>query len=179
MEVTGNTWSAPPTDWSANGLVGEVYSGYLEPGDVAPFVVADAQAWIYRGTHLHDGSVLPGVIRSDIDHVSQFEGMPAHLQVLGHSPVSLSLVYTNQGTWGNDTYSDFTYYTDPRTKSGVIDTGNNNWINAMDSCPPTGGCAAGELQRITGNILWLFGQGPAGRRVPSVDNQSSIRPTGS
>ena len=178
MQITGNTWSSPPTDWPGDPLVGESYSGYLLPGTTpAPFVVADASSWIYRGTHLHDGSVLPGVIASDIDHVTQFE--PADLMVLGHSPIPLSEVYTNQGTWGSDTFSDMTYYTAPRGGAGVIDTGNNNWINAMGTCPSHGGCASGELQKITGNILWLFGQGPAGRRIPSRSNLASVRPAGS
>lgn len=180
MEVTGNTWSSPPTDWSAEPFVGEVYSGYLEPGLSAPFVVADAHSWVYAGTGLHDGSVLPRVIASDIDHVDEYPGMPTNLTVLGHSPIPLSKAYTNQGTWGADTYSDMTYYTDPRSEAGIVDTGNNNWINAMGySCPRTGLCASSELQKITGNLLWLFGQGPAGRTHPSRSNLGVIRPLGS
>jgi hypothetical protein len=180
MQITGNTWSSPPSSWPGDPLVGETYSGYLLAGTApAPFVVADARSWIYRGTHLHDGSVLPSVIASDIDHVAQFQGVPADLMVLGHSPIPLSEVYTNQGTWGASTYSDMTYYTDPHSGAGVIDTGNNNWINAMTACPSHGGCAAGELQLITGNILRLFGLGPAGRRMPSRSNLSSVRPAGS
>ena len=63
MQVTGNTWSSPPTNWSETGLVGEVYSGYLNPGSTAPFVVADANAWIFKGTGLHRGSQIPDVAR--------------------------------------------------------------------------------------------------------------------
>ena len=72
-----------------------------------------------------------------------------------------------------------TYYTDPNTGSGVIDTGNNNWINAMGTCPRHGACAATVLQKITGNLLWLFGQGPAAHLAPSRSNLGSIRPAGS
>jgi hypothetical protein len=180
MQVTGNTWSSPPSSWSANPVVGEGYSGYLFPGLSAAFVVADAASWVFAGTGLHDGSVLPRVIASDIDHVDQYPGMPTDLTVLGHSPIPLAKAYTNQGTWGSVTYSDMTYYTDPETHAGVIDTGNNNWINAMGySCPRAGPCTALELQRITGNILRLFGQGPAGLRRPSRSNLGSIRPAGS
>jgi hypothetical protein len=180
MQVTGNTWSSPPSSWSANPVVGEGYSGYLYPGLSAAFVVADAASWVFAGTGLHDGSVLPRVIASDIDHVDQYPGMPTDLTVLGHSPIPLAKAYTNQGTWGSVTYSDMTYYTDPLNHAGVIDTGNNNWINAMGySCPRAGRCTALELQRITGNILRLFGQGPAGRRRPSRSNLGSIHPAGS
>jgi hypothetical protein len=180
MEVTGNTWSSPPTDWSAEPFVGEVYSGYLEPGLSAPFVVADARSWVFAGTGLRNGSVLPRVVASDIDHVDEYPGMPTNLTVLGHSPIPLSKAYTNQGTWGADTYSDMTYYTDPVSHAGIIDTGNNNWINAMGySCPRTGHCPATALQKITGNLLWLFGQGPAGLRRPSRSNLGAILPLGS
>jgi hypothetical protein len=180
MQVTGNTWSAPPTNWSAEPFVGEGYSGYLEPGLSAAFVVADARSWVFAGTGLHDGSVLPRVIASDIDHVDEYQGMPTNLTVLGHSPIPLSKAYTNQGTWGANTYSDMTYYTDPLSHAGIIDTGNNNWINAMGySCPPSGLCAATALQAITGNLLQAFGRGPAGLVHPSRPNLGSIRPLGS
>ncbi len=179
MLVTGNTWDAPPTDWTADGLIGEVYSGYLEPGLTAPFKVADASSWVFHGTGLHDGSTLPDVIASDIDHVIPSSITPRNLTVLGHSPIPLSLVYTNQGTWGDDTYSDMTYYTDPRSHAGIIDTGDNNWINAMGTCPRRGRCAAPDLAVITGNILALFGRGPAGDFRPSRSNLATITPAGS
>lgn len=178
MEVTGNTWSSPPSSWSEIPFVGEEYSGYLFPGLAAPFVVADATAPIYKGTGLHDGSSLPNVIRSDIDHVDPGAG-PPDLMVLGHSPIPLASVYTNQGQWGDVTYSDMTYYTDPDGGAGVLDTGTNNWINAMRPCDPGVACAQDSLDRITGNILWLFGQGPAARLWPARSNLATIRPSGS
>lgn len=175
MQVTGNTWSSPPSSWPETPLVGEVYAGYLNPGSTAPFRVEDASSWVFQGTGLHDGSLLPGVIASDIDHVVAGTN-PPNLTVLGHSPVPLSIVYTNQGQWGDDTYSDMTYFTFPNGGAGIIDTGNNNWINAMGV-----GAAAvrAALDRITGNILWLFGQGPAGRLRPSRSNLGSVSPPGS
>lgn len=175
MQVTGNTWSSPPSSWPETPLVGEVYSGYLNPGSTAPFRVADASSWVFNGTGLHDGSTLPGVIASDIDHVVPGTN-PPNLTVLGHSPIPLSIVYTNQGQWGDDTYSDMTYFTFPHGGAGVIDTGNNNWINAMGVGTAR---VRAALDRITGNILWLFGQGPAGRLRPSRSNLASITPAGS
>jgi hypothetical protein len=168
MEVTGNTWSSPPTDWSATGFVGQIYSGYLNLGSFAPFVVAEANAWIFKGTGLQNGSQLPGVIGSDIDHLDA--SSPPNIEVFGHSPVPLSLSYTNQGRWGGNTYSDMTYYTDPSSGAGVWDSGTVNWINALGTS---------QLATITGNLLWLFGQGPAGTRIPSVANWRTIEPAGS
>jgi hypothetical protein len=181
MQVTGNTWLSPPTDWSPVPFVGEEYAGYLDPGRTAPFVVADASAWVFRHTGLRDGSQLPGVIASDIDHLGGPAAPGVNLQVLGHSPISLAAAFTGMGQWNGLTYSDMTYYTDPSSRAGVLDTGDNNWIDSLSPChpAPAAGCAAPEVARITGNILWLFGQGPAGRLVASVSNARSISPPGS
>jgi hypothetical protein len=169
MQVTGNTWSSPPTNWSVTPLVGQIYSGYLNPGSSAPFVVAEADAWIFKGAGLHNGSQIPGVLASDIDHLDA--APPANIEVFGHSPVPLSSAYTNQGEWGGNTYSDMSYYTAPSSGAGVWDSGTVNWINALDTAQP--------LATITGNLLWLFGQGPAGKRIPSVPNWRTIEPAGS
>jgi hypothetical protein len=180
LEVTGNTWSSPPTSWPSSGFVGEVYSGYLYPSSPnAPFVVHQADAWIFKGTGLQDGSAIPGVIASDIDHIDR-SAMPEDVEVLGHSPVSLTGAYTNQGTWGGFTYADMTYYTDPKSHGGVFDSGTVNWINTLLPCPAgQGDCPAGLTDQITGNLLWLFGQGPAGLVVPSVANWQTVTPPGS
>jgi len=179
MQVTGNTWSSPPTSWSSVGFVGGEYAGYLTTGTAA-FVVADSSAWIFKGTGLQNGSSLPGIITSDIDHVSPGPPTPSNLQVLGHSPIPLAQAYTNAGRWGQYTYSDMTYYTDPTGGAGVVDTGDNNWINALTPCASTvPNCPAGMVATITGNVLWLFGQGPAGHIIPSVPNWRTITPAGS
>lgn len=179
-QVTGNTFASPPTNLEPETLTGELYSGYLNGAAKVPFVVSDASAWPFKHTGLVNGSALPDVVMSDIDHLSDSDAMPRDIQVLGHSPVPLSLGYTNQGSWGSMTYSDMTYYTDQTSKAGVIDTGTVNWVFAMTYCRPTSpGCAAGRLQQITGNILRLFGQGPAGVSTPSVPNWRTLRPYGS
>ncbi len=181
LAVTGNTWASPPTDIAVSAITGELYSGFVDPGAApVPFVVYDAHAFVFKGTGLHDGTPIPGVIASDIDHVAPAYPMPADLQVLGHSPVPLSVAYTNQGEWNGVTYSDMTYYTEPGSKAGVLDTGTVNWIDALSPCAPgTRRCAAPLVARITENVLALFGRGPAGRFVPSVPNWRRVMPAGS
>lgn len=181
MEVTGNTWASPPTDLAVSAITGELYSGYVEPGKAAvPFVAYDTKSFLYAGTHLHDGSVVPGVIASDIDHLAPAYPMPQNIEVLGHSPVPLAVAYTNQGQWGSDTYADTTYYTDQKSKAGVFDSGTVNWIDAMSPCPPQAhACPAAVVTKMTANLLRLFGQGPAGRSEPSVPNWRQVTPAGS
>jgi hypothetical protein len=191
LKVTANTWGSPPTNWPESDFVGEMYAGFLEPGLRAGLVVYDASSWVYRGTGLHDGSTVPGVIGSDVDRFYPAMIHPAGLQVLSHSPIPAGMGQTDIGPF----YSDMTYYTDAAIGAGVLDTGTTNWIPALDG--DRAGCGAGDrpgtktgdrlggttaarhctsaiVRRITGNILRAFGTGPAGRQHPSVPNWRQI-----
>jgi hypothetical protein len=189
LKVTANTWGSPPTNWPESDFVGEMYAGFLEPGRHVSLVVTDASSWAYRGTGLRDGSKVPGVVASDVDHFYPAMIHPADVQVLSHSPIPAAMGLTDIGAF----YSDMTYYTDAHSGAGVLDTGTTNWIPALArdhrGCgghggdgghgglggttagkPDAGRCASAILRRITGNILRAFGGGPAGRRHPSVAN---------
>ena len=151
----------------------DTYAGFLEPGLHVGFRVADASAWVFAGTGLRDGEVIPGVVASDVDKFDQAYGQPANDQIFGHSPIPASLGQTSIGAF----FSDMTYYTDASTGAGVLDTGTNNWIPALDDrsgCHPGGICESAMVQRITGNILKLFGQGPAARIRSSVPNWQQV-----
>jgi hypothetical protein len=173
LQVTGNEWSNPPSSWPEYDFVGDTYAGFLEPGLHVGFTVADASAWVFAGTGLRDGEVIPGVVASDVDKFDLAYGQPADDQILGHSPIPANLGQTSIGAF----FSDMTYYTDASTGVGVLDTGTNNWIPALagrSGCHPGGICEATMVQRITGNILRLFGQGPAARLRPSVPNWRQV-----
>ena len=180
-EVTGNTWASPPTNWNAESFLGQIYSGYLEPNEPnAPMQVFDASSWLFSGTGLTDGAEIPSVINSDIEHLDPSGPMPQNLQVLAHSPIPLSEVYTNQGEWGGYTYSDVTYYTEPNSQAGIFDSGDNVWVATLQSCSPQEpNCPAPTMRKLTANVLRLFGEGPAGRKEPSQANWQSVAPLGS
>jgi hypothetical protein len=173
LQVTGNEWSNPPSSWPEYGFVGDTYAGFLEPGLHVGFRVADSSAWVFDGTGLHNGQVVPGVVASDVDKFDEIYGQPADDQIFGHSPIPAHLGQTSIGAF----FSDMTYYTSAATGAGVLDTGTNNWIPALDGrsgCHPGGICEATMVQRITGNIFKLFGQGPAARLQPSVANWRQV-----
>jgi hypothetical protein len=69
-----------------------------------------------------------------------------------------------------------TYYTDP---AGVWDAGTNNWIPDLAPCTSGQPCPAATIGAITGNLLRLFGSGPAGDTDPSVPNWQTFYPHGS
>lgn len=179
-DVTGNTWSSPPASWDAESFLGQIYSGYLHPGvPNASMTVYDANSWFFQGTGLGNGAQIPSVINSDIDHLDPSGPMPQNLQVLAHSAIPLSRVFTNQGTWGGNTYSDVTYYTNP-AGAGIFDSGDNIWVNTLLPCPATApDCPAVTMRQLTANVLHLFGQGPAGHTQPSQANWQSVTPAGS
>jgi hypothetical protein len=173
LQVTGNEWSSPPSSWPEYDFVGDTYAGFLEPGLHVGFRVADASAWVFDGTGLHNGEVIPSLIASDVDKFDLGYGQPADDQIFGHSPIPPGLGQTSIGAF----YSDMTYYTNAATGAGVLDTGTNNWIPALDDdsgCHPGGVCEASMVQRITANIFKLFGQGPAARTQPSVPNWRQV-----
>ena len=175
LEVTGNTWGSPPASWPENDFVGEAYNGFLEPGAPAGnLVVSDESAWIFGGTGLKNGSVVPAAVASDVDSLEPGTGHPDNVQVLAHSPLSTNDAQYNSHD-GGTFYSDMTYYTDPASKAGVWDSGTNNWIPALEQCSAQS-CPAPMMQKMTSNLFWLLGQGPAGTRKPSVANWRQIYP---
>jgi hypothetical protein len=175
LQVTGNTWSSPPADWSEVDFVGENYIGFVEPGVATfAFVVADAGAWIFRGTGLADGSKVPGVIATDLDEFDPSE-YPPGLQILGHSPVNLNDAVSEDGRLQGYLDSDMTYWTDRTSHAGIFDSGTTNWIPSLAPCAAAASsCPAAMVGKITGNLLALFGKGPAGRHEPSVANWQAI-----
>ena len=134
-QVTGNTWDSPPAPWPTLPLIGQAYMGYLNlDAPPADFVVTDAGSWLYADTGLHVGSVIPGIIGSDFDHLTA-TGMPPNLQVLGHSPVEMAHGFTGGRTWNGKSYSDMTYYTRPDSHAGIFDTGNGQLDQPPDPVP--------------------------------------------
>jgi hypothetical protein len=172
--VTGNTWASAPASWPEDAFVGESYAGFLEPGQFTSLVVSDASGWVFHGTGLHNGSVLPGVIGSDVDHYDVSLD-PGTVQIFSHSPIAATMGQTDLGAF----YSDISYYTDPKTGAGVLDLGTNNWIPALTNdhsgCGRgPGPCVSAVLQQITGNIMRVFGAGPAGLTEPSIANWRQV-----
>lgn len=176
-QVTGNTWGSPPASWPEDAFVGESYNGFLEPGVHAAMTLVDPSAWIYAGTGARDGTRLPDVIASDVDSLEPMAGYPANVQVLAHSalPAGQAQARTRHG---DVFYSDMTYYTDPASKAGVWDSGTNNWIPALEQPCQDTICSAATVAKMTENLLYLFGQGPAGRLRPATGNWRTFYPTG-
>jgi hypothetical protein len=159
-DATGDTWSQPPADAPPSEVVGDTYEGY---GLDDPLVVTDAAEWPFAGTGLTNGTQLMGVIAGDYDSYNTASPGPPNVEILAHSPVHPEV--------GNSPYSDMTYYTWAGGGGGVLATGTIGWVPALSSCRgQLPACPSGAVQAVTGNILSLFGRGPAGKYHPSVAN---------
>jgi hypothetical protein len=159
-DATGNTWAQPPADDPPSDVVGDTYQGY---GLDDPMVVTDAGVWPFAGSGATDGTQLDGVEAGDYDAYDTTQEGPPDVEVLSHSPVRPEV--------GHILDADMTYYTWANGGGGVLATGTIGWIPALAACPgPSATCPARIVQAVTGNILRLFGQGPAGKYHPSVAN---------
>lgn len=157
---TPNEWGDPPLDKPSNWIVGNSYGGY---GINATMVIVDPTAWPFANTGAQQGTGLAHLILGDYDHYVPDRNGPQDVQILAHSPVT-----TSYGSNGN---ADMIYYTDPTSHAGVFSTGTIGWVGFLNSCGP--GVPCGTVQTITGNVLRLFGTGPAGKTEPSQSNSSS------
>ncbi|MDA8398348.1 MAG: hypothetical protein M0Z29_10960 [Actinomycetota bacterium] len=167
--VTQNWWGQPPANLPASTLVGNSYNGYNNNRSF-PLVVTDPGSWLYAGTGLKQGSQLPGLLYSDFDGYNPARPNPPGVQILAHSPVVIGFSRARM-------YADTTYWTGRNGKGGVFESGTNNWIAAMNPCTSgSPGCIASAVDRMTGNLLKLFGGGPAGLSQPSVANTGTFYP---
>ena len=174
-DVTGNTWSS--TGMPGAAVIGEAYNGTLNQGVRAPLAVADPNAWIFAGTGLSGGSVVPGVIVSDVDSLEPAPAVSETVQVLAHSALVAGQAQPMTHN-GAVFYSDMTYYSDPTSKAGAWDSGTSGWIPSLADCGGSPQCPSGPVGSMTGNLLKLFGSGPAGRTQPSQPNWRNFYPAG-
>jgi hypothetical protein len=136
----------------------------------ADMVVVDPSAWVFDGSGLQSGSMLPGLVGSEYDRYNPNLPGPRNVQILAHSPLTCG---------GKPDHSDMTWYTAP-SGGGVFATGTNLWVAAMgESCTPgTSPCVADVTQRVTQNVLAVTGVGPAGTTHSSQPNWTTYYPAG-
>jgi len=167
--VTQNWWGQAPADAPASEVVGSSYVGFNNTTSF-PLVVSDASSWLFKGTGLKDGSEVPGVLKYDFNQYLTSRPNPPDVEIVAHSPVVI-------GFDGQHRFADTTYYSWRPSGAGVFESGTNNWIASLASCPTTAtSCPASVVRKITGNLLRVFGSGPAGKRHPSVSNVQRFYP---
>ncbi|WP_228386586.1 N,N-dimethylformamidase beta subunit family domain-containing protein, partial [Streptomyces katsurahamanus] len=155
-----NDFRSPPAADPESSLTGVFYEGY--PTD-APYVVHNANHWIFAGTGVKPGDGFDHLVGVEYDRVTPGAPTPAPLEILAHSPLVCK---------GRHSYADSAYYT-ARSGAGVFATGTMRWVEALMAGTRENGRNHGMdtrtgtfVTRTTENLLRAFATGPATRTMP-------------
>ena len=166
-ELVTNDFRADPAPDPESSMTGVLYESY--PTD-APYVVINADHWLYAGTGVKNGDGFNHLVGVEYDRVTPGEPTPRPIEIIAHSPLTCN---------GQASHSDSAYYTVPGG-AGVFASGTMRWVegllagtpdadNGMD--PATGAF----VTQTTSNLMRAFATGPAGRSQPAPkDNVDEI-----
>ena len=114
-------------------------------------VVTHIDHWVWAGTGLAEGEVLPHMIGPEYDKIANNGLTPKSLVTLSESPVSCE---------GRRDTANSSYYVD-KSGAGVFATGTIWWIQNLDA--EVSGLRVSTVARIaTENVLRRFIKGPSG-----------------
>ena len=164
-----NDFRADPAPDPEASMTGVLYEGY--PTD-APYVVINADHWLYQGTGVKNGDSFEHLVGVEYDRVTPGEPTPRPIEIIAHSPLVCN---------GQSSHSDSAYYT-VESGAGVFASGTMRWVEGlMAGTSEDGGdhgmnAATGTfVTRTTTNLMRAFAAGPAGRMQPAAkDNVNAV-----
>ena len=159
------SWRQSPSNDPESSLIGNLYESNPVEGDLR---ITNAENWVFEGSGLHDGDVLPGLIGNEYDRVQPEKPTPPNIEVLCHSPVVCR---------GKDTFADVTWYT-TESGAGVFAVGTFEWVKQLgpdtSMRAPSVADPQAALQRVTQNVLQAMSAGPAGTTHPAQRNLEQL-----
>jgi hypothetical protein len=167
---TTSLWRNPPLNQPEQTLLGAMFGGKVQ--GPTPLVLSAGATPFLRGTSLHAGSVLPGLVGAEFGPASadretgEFDGVfhvlgnPPSLTVLAASPVKVLPDGSNAPTPngpGGIPAATATLYTAPGG-ARVFDAATYWWALGLqnmhaDPGSPDGSYASPDFQRFTANLL--------------------------
>jgi hypothetical protein len=152
-------WREPPHPDPESSLTGTLYES--NPTSAA-FVVASADAWMFRGTGVRQGSSFPGLVGIEYDRVNPGSPVERPIEVLSHSRLTCRGIHS---------YSDSAYYTH-HGGAGVFNAGTMRWVRSFSGNIGFGinRRTARFTQAVTTSLLRAFAGGPAEAKYPARDN---------
>jgi len=161
-----NDFREPPHPDPESSVTGVIYESYPT---VADYVVKRHDAWMFKGTHVHEGRGFRALVGIEYDRVNPAYPLERPIEIVAHSPLTCN---------GVNSYSDSAYYTH-HGGAGVFSAGTMRWVESFG--PPlyhwgiTKEC--GHFTRtVTENVLRAFADGPAAHKHPARDNLDAIKP---
>jgi hypothetical protein len=140
---------------------------YNDISDTTPsdMVVTDASHWLFNGTGLSNGSILPNVLGYETDSIAS--SSPTGTISIAHSPFPKG---------APQAYADMSIYTAP-SGANVLATGTIDWSMGLDGFPPSPGIVP-AVQQVTTNFLSRALQSPTptnGRLAATVATSSAAQ----
>ena len=161
-------WRRPPLNDPESRLLGAQYE--CNP-TLAAGVVVQPSSWLFAGTEVRAGTILPGLIGDEYDRVQPDAPRPPRVEVLLHSPLQC-LGASVRGP----SFADTTYYTAP-SGAGVFNAATSSWVCQLSrACVSTrrSPLTARVVQTATVNLLRVFAGGPAGLHHRSRSNLARL-----
>jgi hypothetical protein len=159
---TTNQFRLTPDPRPENALLGVMYGDWTHI-DGFPFVVRNAQHWLYAGTSVREHDTLANVVGLEWDRVVDNGATPSGLEIVGESPVISAAA---QPTVANAAV----YY--PTRSSFVFAAGAINWPRGL-SHPDL---ADPRIQRITENVIARAGMPLEEPTVVVADSSENVLP---
>ena len=152
-------WRNPLVNRPGQLLTGVDFAGEVNFGNNVGYVVTNSSHWVYAGTGLKDGDVIPGLVGYEMDRY--FPDLPApsstNRTLLSHSP------FTDIFN-GASTYANSSIYQAP-SGAWVFAAGTMSWSWGLDSMSNI--AVDSRIQRMTSNIFNAFLNGAP--RTPPHD----------
>src|SRR5436309_9872773 len=143
--TTTTLWRFPPVNRPEQTLRGIQYDAQVRNN--ADYVVTNSSHWVYAGTGVQDGDVVPGIVGYEVDTNMPSYPPPnsANLTLLSRSPFT--------DTRGVTGYANSSICQAP-SGAWVFSTGTLSWSWALDNF--FHGLADSRIQQATANILNAF-----------------------
>jgi hypothetical protein len=165
--LTTTRWRDAPVSRPENALLGVMWEGQFDYLTAYPWVVTNANHWVYAGTGLTEGASIPGVVGYEYDRLWENGLTPPNLVMLSRSPVTTS---------GVPSFANGAIYT-AASGAYVFTAGTNDWPWKLDDNEYQAHGADARIQRITANILDRFIAHVPVPPPPTPSPTATTRPT--
>ena len=157
----------PPVNRPENEFLGTMFDTLMGYGENRPWVVTNANHWIYNGTGLSNGSTIPWLVGYEVDRVFNNGYTPSNLVLLSNSP------FIEEDTGVNTVHQASIY----QAASGayVFNAATNYWPYLLMGSIPFPQDA--RVEQMTRNLLntMISGGGVAVTNTPT--NTPTITPS--
>lgn len=158
---------ADPSPDPESSMTGVLYESH--PTD-APYVVHDANHWLFAGTGVRNGDSFDHLIGVEYDRVTPGQPTPRPIEIIGHSPLVCN---------GESSHSDSAYY-EVSSGAGVFASGTMRWVEGLLAGTPDADNGMNArtgafVTKATENLMRAFAAGPAGHSQPAPkDNVAEV-----